>query len=54
MPLAPVATADRDAAGHIHGREQGRDSVPFLIVRWASGHAGRERQDRLRAIQRWT
>src|SRR5262249_4880856 len=29
MPVPPVATADRYAAGNIHGREQGSDSVPF-------------------------
>src|SRR5215831_7669362 len=52
MPVTPVATADGDAAGHIQGREQGSDSVSFIIVRLARGHAGCERQNRLRAIQR--
>jgi hypothetical protein len=51
MSVPPVATADRNATGHIQSREQGSDSVPLIIVRLARRHAGRQGQDRLRPIQ---
>src|ERR1041385_1481306 len=52
MSVSAVATADRNTAGYIHSRKQRSDSVAFVVVRLPRRHAGRERQNRLRAIQR--
>jgi hypothetical protein len=32
MPVPSVTTADGDSAGHIQGREQRRNSMPFIIM----------------------
>jgi hypothetical protein len=40
MPTPSAATADRNAAGHIQGREQGSDSMPLIIMRSTRGARG--------------
>ena len=46
MPMPAIAIADGDAACHVEGREQGRHSMTFVIMRlarryaWRSGRIG--------------
>ena len=40
MPMTAIATADRDAAGHIQGRKQRSDPVPFVVMRLPRPHTG--------------
>src|SRR5215475_15585334 len=44
MSVPPVATADRNAAGHIHSRKQRSNAVPFIVLRLSRWQPGRERQ----------
>jgi hypothetical protein len=43
MPVPSVAVADRDSAGHIQGRKQRRNPVPFVIMRLPDRYAGSQR-----------
>ena len=52
MPMPPVAVADSDSGSHIHGRKQRRDSMALVVMRLPGRHAGSQRQNRLRSIQR--
>jgi len=51
MPVLPVTIADVDSAGHIQRREQGRHAMPLVIMALPRRYAGRQRENRLRAVQ---
>src|SRR3954466_6060935 len=50
MAMPPVAHADGHSGSHIHRRNEGRDSVAFVIVGLPGGDARSQWQNRLRAI----